>query len=661
MGKLCAALLSACLLGSVPAMGAPRYNITAVSVSAPTEAVAGSSITVSGTFASASTSAPPAFFWAAYLTTDGVVDRSAILLGRFGPVSLAATEQQTFAASAPIPTTATGLFTVAVVADVDNTIAEYDELDNSAFASALITIRPRLPSVSVVNVSAEEARLQSGQTLHIDFLLLNSGELAATVPVDGYISAHPAISTVDPQVGTTSLTVQPGQMIAGHIAGPVPLGIAAGDYTVGIIVDPNATVMEASTEGSYGRAPTKLNVYRTTLSLDTATLPDGALGIPYYAVLSSSGGDGHYSYTVAGGSLPAGLSIDATSGIVQGTPTVEGMSAFSVSVASATLTSSRAYSVNIHPTGSALTIVTHSVLDGALANPYQQNLIAAGGEPPYAWSVKDGDLPPGLTLDPRGAISGVPATIGAYPFTLKVTDNTAASASADYSINIAPPVNVVVLLDEPPPIVVGSPIDFPLKATGGLPPYSWKALSTPPPGMIITDNGHIQGMATQIGRFPVRVIATDSTRVRNSDTALVQVTVQDDGRLQVTTESLPPVSVRTVWNAELDAMGGESPLTWSIVPGDHLPDGFFLFQGDGKAVSADVGIIRGTTVHPGLHAFTVRVEDAVGRRANKILIIDILKPGQTTSSSGCRCAPGRASPWIWMPLVLSFIRRRRIA
>lgn len=50
-------------------------------------------------------------------------------------------------------------------------------------------------------------------------------------------------------------------------------------------------------------------------------------------------------------------------------------------------------------------------------------LMADGGTPPDTWSVSAGSLPPGLSLDPSGVISGVPTTPGTTSFEVTVTDS----------------------------------------------------------------------------------------------------------------------------------------------------------------------------------------------------------------------------------------------
>jgi hypothetical protein len=65
------------------------------------------------------------------------------------------------------------------------------------------------------------------------------------------------------------------------------------------------------------------------LSITTTTLPNGAVGTPYSAVVQADGGQPTYTFTLAGGSLPPGLTLHAD-GTITGTPTAVGTSTFTV-------------------------------------------------------------------------------------------------------------------------------------------------------------------------------------------------------------------------------------------------------------------------------------------------------------------------------------------
>ena len=70
---------------------------------------------------------------------------------------------------------------------------------------------------------------------------------------------------------------------------------------------------------------------------------------------------------------------------------------------------------------------------GTQANPYQANLTAAGGVPPYSWSLSGSTLPSGLTLSSSGVISGTigsTVTVGNHTVTVNVTDSSTPPAVA---------------------------------------------------------------------------------------------------------------------------------------------------------------------------------------------------------------------------------------
>jgi hypothetical protein len=69
-----------------------------------------------------------------------------------------------------------------------------------------------------------------------------------------------------------------------------------------------------------------------SLSVLTSGLPSAAVGAAYSAQLSASGGAGSYTWSVSSGSLPAGLSLNAATGVISGTPTGVGTASFTVSV-----------------------------------------------------------------------------------------------------------------------------------------------------------------------------------------------------------------------------------------------------------------------------------------------------------------------------------------
>lgn len=66
------------------------------------------------------------------------------------------------------------------------------------------------------------------------------------------------------------------------------------------------------------------------LSILTSSLPTATVGVPYSATVQAAGGAGTSDWSVSSGTLPAGLSLNAATGVLSGTPTTSGNDGFVV-------------------------------------------------------------------------------------------------------------------------------------------------------------------------------------------------------------------------------------------------------------------------------------------------------------------------------------------
>ena len=93
-------------------------------------------------------------------------------------------------------------------------------------------------------------------------------------------------------------------------------------------------------------------------------------------------------------------------------------------------------SVDLTGGPAALSVTTAVLPDSNWNAPYQATLKATGGTPVFNWTIFSGALPPGLTLSPSGAITGLATIAGAYPFTVQATDQLGQTAQGSLLINV---------------------------------------------------------------------------------------------------------------------------------------------------------------------------------------------------------------------------------
>ena len=435
--------------------------------------------------------------------------------------------------------------------------------------------------------------------------------------VDSSSSPQSATATMSLSVGTTpvtpaALTINTSSLPSGTISSPystalqasggtapytwsfvsgnLPAGLNLNTSTGIISGTPTSTGTASFTVGvadSANPAQTKsatlsLVVAPPTLTITSSALPSGTQSSNYSTALQATGGTGSLTWSISSGSLPAGLGLAPSTGIISGKPTASGNFSFGVTVQDAgspVQTKSVTVTLSVVAAGSPLAINSTTLPGGVPNQTYNATLNATGGTSPYNWSLTSGTLPSGLSLAAStGIISGKPTASSTTSLTFTVTDSSSPVQSKSVTLSL------VIAAPAPPSLTISATLpagtantaySSPMSASGGTPAYTWSITSgSLPAGLTLAaTTGIISG--------------TPST----SGTSNFTVTVSDNGS---------PVQTKSAATSIVIAAAAPPPgpgVTWYIRPdgGTRYSANQTLGQCDGQADVAYSG--TGTNQH----------------------------------------------------------------
>jgi|GEM_PF-1758525 len=290
------------------------------------------------------------------------------------------------------------------------------------------------------------------------------GSLGAAGSFMVSIRATDAVGSFD----TRSYTIDVRPQMQLGPSGNLPAATVGAPYSVGVGATTNASApnismgMSAVPGGlSFGNGvlsgkPTTVGTYNfgftattsdgETASTEITLLVNPALqfalppaqtlfvGKPMTWTPTLSGGTAPILVSLLGSSLPAGLTLNRSTGVITGTPTSAGSVAFTIEATDANVARVQHY-VSL-PVLVPVQITTTLEPVYPISKAWSIPLAAQSGTAPYAFKISAGGLPTGISIEGNQLI-GSPSQTGSFSFNLKVTDANGLSSERSYKVLVS--------------------------------------------------------------------------------------------------------------------------------------------------------------------------------------------------------------------------------
>lgn len=329
--------------------------------------------------------------------------------------------------------------------------------------------------------------------------------------------------------------------------------------------------------------------------------------VAYSNGLTVNNGLAAFTWAIISGTLPTGLTINSSTGVISGTPTDTTYTTRSITVQ---VTDGQGR------TASSAQSITYRDFPDMVASTlgYSWRTVAYSAAAPagntasthaLTYTITAGTLPTGVTINSStGTISGTPTSTSysSIALTVRATD---VDGNFDAATKTLPYADILTAVESTPNVASGAAYTGSVTPSGGHSPYTYAVQTGAlPTGITLNaSTGAISGSSTSVGSYAGTFRVTD-VGGRTADTASFAFDVT--AALSIS-KSFTDTTENASYSGSATAAGGATPYTYSVFSG-ALPTGLSL--------NTSTGAVTGTPTTPGTFTFVIRVTDNLGATAN---------------------------------------------
>jgi len=311
------------------------------------------------------------------------------------------------------------------------------------------------------------------------------------------------------------------------------------------------------------------------ITITSATTIQSVQNVPFSLTLQETGAKTAVTWSIAAGQLPAGLTLDATTGTIAGTPTSPESDQVVIQARDTGTSTTKTFQVNAW---SKFLLQPIAAAPAHTNVPY--NLMLTANSAITAWSLVGGNFPPGLTF-PQGlggapSITGTPTTVGSYTFTVQATDNTVPQTA---SVDITIVVDSRVTITKSSLALGGETHTYSdsFTAVNGTLPLHWSVQNAFPPGLSVNaTTGAVTGTPILGGFYSYTVQVTDSSTPAQSDSVQNSISIEFVPHFNFNNST--PAIIGNFYVGFLGLTGGNGQFTITVTSGS-LPPGLSISGG----------------------------------------------------------------------------------